>query len=175
MKAPIRSLSTSLVVSEHFSAVSVVLIILHIYYWNHDNHWSLYCCCCLLNFASIFWEYFVSIVKVVISYRYKCIRYNLKASMLWFLRLLYIPPFKKNDWLLLLRGKYHFIYLFHFLPNCARGILGNRPVHVTKFPCKNVAYFDGILPKGPTCHAYAWQIGPFWQDTLDLMKRLALY
>ena len=21
--------------------------------------------------------------------------------------------------------------------------------------------------KGPTCHAYAWQIGPFWQDTLD--------
>ena len=20
--------------------------------------------------------------------------------------------------------------------------------------------------KGPTCHAYAWQIGPFWQDTL---------
>ena len=22
-------------------------------------------------------------------------------------------------------------------------------------------------PKGPTCHAYAWQIGPFWQDTLD--------
>ena len=22
--------------------------------------------------------------------------------------------------------------------------------------------------RGPTCHAYAWQIGPFWQDTLDL-------
>ena len=22
--------------------------------------------------------------------------------------------------------------------------------------------------KGPTCHAYAWQIGPFWQDTLDM-------
>ena len=21
--------------------------------------------------------------------------------------------------------------------------------------------------KSPTCHAYAWQIGPFWQDTLD--------
>ena len=21
--------------------------------------------------------------------------------------------------------------------------------------------------KCPTCHAYAWQIGPFWQDTLD--------
>ena len=21
---------------------------------------------------------------------------------------------------------------------------------------------------GPTRHAYAWQIGPFWQDTLDM-------
>ena len=24
--------------------------------------------------------------------------------------------------------------------------------------------------KGPTRHAYAWQIGPFWQDTLDLLN-----
>ena len=23
--------------------------------------------------------------------------------------------------------------------------------------------------KGPTLHAYAWQIGPFWQDTLELL------
>ena len=23
--------------------------------------------------------------------------------------------------------------------------------------------------KGPTRHAYAWQIGPFWQDTRDLL------
>ena len=22
--------------------------------------------------------------------------------------------------------------------------------------------------KGPTRHAYAWQIGPFWQDTLEV-------
>ena len=22
--------------------------------------------------------------------------------------------------------------------------------------------------EGPTRHAYAWQIGPFWQDTLDV-------
>ena len=22
--------------------------------------------------------------------------------------------------------------------------------------------------KDPTRHAYAWQIGPFWQDTLDI-------
>ena len=37
----------------------------------------------------------------------------------------------------------------------------------------NTAYgvgviIDGILPEGPTRHAYAWQIGPFWQDTIDL-------
>ena len=25
--------------------------------------------------------------------------------------------------------------------------------------------------KGPTRHAYAWQIGPFWQDTLDLKMK----
>ena len=31
-----------------------------------------------------------------------------------------------------------------------------------------VPEFDGILPKGPYGHAYAWQIGPFWQDTLKL-------
>ena len=24
--------------------------------------------------------------------------------------------------------------------------------------------------KGPTCHAYTWQIGPFWQDTLKIMQ-----
>ena len=24
--------------------------------------------------------------------------------------------------------------------------------------------------KGPTRHAYAWQIGPFWQDTLDIKE-----
>ena len=24
--------------------------------------------------------------------------------------------------------------------------------------------------KGPTHHAYAWQIGPFWQDTLDMHR-----
>ena len=26
--------------------------------------------------------------------------------------------------------------------------------------------------KGPTRHAYAWQIGPFWQDTLELWYAL---
>ena len=28
-------------------------------------------------------------------------------------------------------------------------------------------HIDGILPKGPTRHAYALQIGPFWQNTFD--------
>ena len=35
----------------------------------------------------------------------------------------------------------------------------------TKWPKTQI---DGILPKGPTRHAYAWQIGPFWQDTLEM-------
>ena len=26
--------------------------------------------------------------------------------------------------------------------------------------------------KGPTRHAYAWQIGPFWQNTLEMKSSL---
>ena len=33
-----------------------------------------------------------------------------------------------------------------------------KPCHILRVSCQ----------KGPTHHAYAWQIGPFWQDTLDL-------
>ena len=33
-----------------------------------------------------------------------------------------------------------------------------------KCPCE----FEGIPPKGPTRHANAWQVGPFWLDTLEL-------
>ena len=28
--------------------------------------------------------------------------------------------------------------------------------------------------KVPTRHAYAWQIGPFWQDTLDILLDVPL-
>ena len=34
----------------------------------------------------------------------------------------------------------------------------NPGAHFTRISCQ----------KGPTCHAYAWQIGPFWQDTPEL-------
>ena len=33
--------------------------------------------------------------------------------------------------------------------------------HISRVSCQ----------KGPTRHAYAWQIGPFWQDTLDIAVR----
>ena len=33
-------------------------------------------------------------------------------------------------------------------------------VHMSRVSCQ----------KGPTRHAYAWQIGPFWQDTLDVSE-----
>ena len=29
--------------------------------------------------------------------------------------------------------------------------------------------------KGPTRHAYAWQTGPFWQDTLDMTNFCCIY
>ena len=29
--------------------------------------------------------------------------------------------------------------------------------------------------KGPTHHAYAWQIGPFWQDTLNIWFSWSVY
>ena len=32
------------------------------------------------------------------------------------------------------------------------------PIHISMVSCQN----------GPTPHAYAWQIGPFWQDTIDM-------
>ena len=34
-----------------------------------------------------------------------------------------------------------------------------KHIHISRVSCK----------KGPTCHAYAWQIGHFWQDTLDIL------
>ena len=34
--------------------------------------------------------------------------------------------------------------------------------------CYNIHMSMVSCQKGPTRHAYAWQIGPFWQDTLDI-------
>ena len=34
----------------------------------------------------------------------------------------------------------------------------HNTIHISRVSCQ----------KGPTHHAYAWQIGPFWQDTLDM-------
>ena len=40
-----------------------------------------------------------------------------------------------------------------------------------KFTSKHVPISMVSCQNGPTCHAYAWQIGPFWQDTLDFFIR----
>ena len=37
-------------------------------------------------------------------------------------------------------------------------------VHISRVSCQ----------KGPTRHAYAWQIRPFWQDTLDMFYVIRL-
>ena len=40
-----------------------------------------------------------------------------------------------------------------------------------KIQAKPVGYKSRVSSqKGPTCHAYAWQIGPFWQDTLEVTR-----
>ena len=41
------------------------------------------------------------------------------------------------------------------------------PVSIALKVWKFVMYYVSCQ-KGPTRHAYAWQIGPFWQDTLDI-------
>ena len=48
--------------------------------------------------------------------------------------------------------------------------MGLPDILVVLLLVQDVANIEGILPKGPTCHAYAWQIGPFWQDTLDMLS-----
>ena len=37
---------------------------------------------------------------------------------------------------------------------------------ITGLRGQGMGFVEGILPKGPYRHAYVWQIGPFWQDTL---------
>ena len=41
------------------------------------------------------------------------------------------------------------------------------------YTCKHLSISRVSCQKGPTRHAYAWQIWPFWQDTLDIW--LAIY
>ena len=50
-----------------------------------------------------------------------------------------------------------FIALDHLLVHT----ISNQNTHI---------YIDGILPKGPTRHADAWQIGPLLQDTLNIQR-----
>ena len=40
--------------------------------------------------------------------------------------------------------------------------------HFTNYQLHNCYVLRVSCQKGPTRHAYAWQIGPFWQDTLDI-------
>ena len=78
----------------------------------------------------------------------------------------------------------------HLLPNvaCVRAAGDLRGAYLAKSDIASVNHFSkdtyrmqngrniqGLsyisivsCQKGPTRHAYAWQIGPFWQDTLDI-------
>ena len=46
--------------------------------------------------------------------------------------------------------------------------------HIKWWQILNTSILMVSCQKGPTRHAYAWQIGPFWQDTLDLSVLLSL-
>ena len=43
------------------------------------------------------------------------------------------------------------------------------PVHVLEHASTKTRSMVSCQ-KGPTSHAYAWQLGPFWQDTLEIRK-----
>ena len=62
----------------------------------------------------------------------------------------------------------YFEHLMKLLPLvcfCGYGDLSTFSIAISMVSCQ----------KGPTCHAYAWQIGPFWQDTLDITLCLCPY
>ena len=42
-------------------------------------------------------------------------------------------------------------------------------IHILTYQSIDKNYMSRVsCQKGPTRHAYAWQIGPFWQDTIDV-------
>ena len=56
------------------------------------------------------------------------------------------------------------IFYLYCIPFCCIHIM-----YVFWFVSLRCTYISrGSCQKGPTCHACAWQIGPFWQDTLDM-------
>ena len=62
---------------------------------------------------------------------------------------------------LMVNGPVKFVLIFEcsFVVGHARlHIMIHQNLHKSRVSCQ----------KGPTRHAYAWQIGPFWQDTLDI-------
>ena len=60
-------------------------------------------------------------------------------------------PFNKDKCVQMFKG------IFSQLILCKEAIELNH-VNISMVSCQ----------KGPTRHAYAWQVGPFWQDTLDM-------
>ena len=54
--------------------------------------------------------------------------------------------------------------LVYYIPD-QQSWKGNMLMLISRVSCQ----------KGPTRHAYAWQIGPFWQDTLDILIKLSIH
>ena len=47
-------------------------------------------------------------------------------------------------------------------------MLSDRLYRVTTLRQEKNSMVSSSCQKGPTRHAYAWQIGPYWQDTFEL-------
>ena len=65
----------------------------------------------------------------------------------------------------------------------------DMPLHIIRHcNCNKSALINGLVSsqpllfvtsrvsyqKGPTCHAYTWQRGPFWQDSIDISYRISV-
>ena len=73
-----------------------------------------------------------------------------------------------------IHNMYSAIYTYKIITTSTSGhwikcIIATFPQHILSH---NESISRVSCKKGPTHHAYAWQIGPYWQDTLDLCSTL---
>ena len=60
-------------------------------------------------------------------------------------------------------------YKYSFYLQLRNSMLCNPVSSVVLLIVNNFIHMSMVsFQKGPTRHAYAWQIGPFWQDTIDV-------
>ena len=80
---------------------------------------------------------------------------------MWFFFLPVWHPVLSRNWHYLNQSpSMFFILVVDFVIICIKVLVGLLDGNIIKSMVS--------CQKGPTCHAYAWQIGPFWQDTFKM-------